>query len=52
MTGTLYEDRFMFLIISHSFLLRIRYALDKCGENQITHLCSKSFFPKIVPFMR
>jgi len=35
----------MFLIISHSFLLRIGYALDKRGENR-THLYSKTFFSK------
>jgi len=35
--GTVYEDRCTFLIISHSFLLRMRHVSDKRGrENQNT----------------
>jgi hypothetical protein len=46
MTGTVYEDQFIFLIISHSFLLRSRYALDKRGEK--THIyVQKHFFQKL-----
>ena len=36
--GTLHEDQYTFLIISHSVLPRIRTILDKRGrENQNTH---------------
>jgi len=38
MTGTLREHQYTFLIISLSFLLRMRNASDKiCAENQNTH---------------
>jgi len=51
--GTLHEDQYTFLIISRSFLLRMRNVSDKiCRENQNTHLVFSNFFPKIVPFMR
>ena len=37
-TGTLHEDRYIFLIISRSFLLIMRNVSDKiCAENQNTH---------------
>jgi hypothetical protein len=52
-TGTLHEDRYTFLIISRSVLLRMRNVSDKsCTENQNTHFTSNNVFPKIVPFMR
>ena len=38
MTGTLHGDRYTFLIISRSFLLRMRNVSDRsCRENQNTH---------------
>jgi endoglucanase Acf2 len=38
MTGTLHEDQYTFLIISHSFLLRMKNVSDKsCKENQNTY---------------
>jgi hypothetical protein len=45
--GTLHEDKYTFLIISHSVLLRMRNALDKsCRENQTHVLYSITFFKK------
>ena len=42
-----------FLIISCSFLLRMKNILDKsCRETRDTHLMFNDFFWKIVPFMR
>jgi len=42
-----------FLVISRSFLLRIRNVPDKsCRENQNTHFISSNSFSKIVPFIR
>ena len=38
--GTLNEDQYTFLIISHSVVLRMKNVSDKsCRENQNTHLC-------------
>jgi len=52
-TGTLHEYEYTFLIISRSFLLRMRNVSDKsCRENQNTHFIPNNFLPKIVPFMR
>ena len=52
-TGTLHEDRYTFMIISHWIRLRMRNVSDKiCRENQNTHFIFNNFFPKIVPFMR
>ena len=52
-TGTLHADRYTFLIISRSVLLRMRNVSDKsCTENQNTHFVFSNFFSKIVPFMR
>jgi hypothetical protein len=52
-TGYLHEYLCMFMIISRSILLRMRNVSDKsCRENQNTHFCFLSFFPKIVPFVR
>jgi hypothetical protein len=50
--GTLHEDQYTLLIISHSVLLRKRNVSDKTGRgNQNTHLCSVTFFfSKIVFF--
>ena len=51
--GTLYEDLHTFVIISRSFILRMRNVSDKsCTENENTHFVFSDFFPKIVPFMR
>jgi hypothetical protein len=42
-TGTLHADRYTFLIISRSVLLRMRNVSHKrCKENQNTHLCQKN----------
>ena len=44
-TCTLHEDRYTFLIISRSFLLRMRNDSDKsCRENQNTHFVFGNFF--------
>ena len=54
--NTLHEDRHTFLIISHSFLLRMRTVSDKsCKENQTHIFCCitiffKSSFRCIIPF--
>ena len=46
--GTLLEDQYTFLIISRSFLLRIRNVWGKiCGENQNTHFIQQLFFFQI-----
>jgi len=52
--GTLHEDQYTFLIICHSFLLRIRNVSDKsCRENQNTHfICSNLFFKNRVAYLR
>jgi len=52
-TGTLYVVQYTFLIISRSFLLRMRNVSDKsCRENRNTHFKLKNFLSKIVSFMR
>jgi hypothetical protein len=44
------KTQYTFLIISHSFFLRMRNVADKsCTENQNTLLCSVIFFSKIEP---
>jgi len=44
-TGTLHEDQYTFLIISRSFLLRMRNVSDKsCRENQNTCFVFSNFF--------
>jgi len=54
MKGTLHEDQYTFVIISRSFLLRMRNISENFRENQNTHFVFSSFFftPKIVPFVR
>ena len=50
--GTLH-DQYTFLIISRSFLLRMRNVSDKnCIKNENTHFVFSNFVSKIVPFMR
>jgi hypothetical protein len=52
-TGTLHQDRSTFIIISRSFLLRMRNTSEKsCRGTQNTHFVANSFFSKIVQFMR
>ena len=48
------EDLCMFMIISHSFLLRMRDVSDETyRENENTHfMFKKLFFLKVVPFVR
>jgi len=51
--GTLHEYQYALLIISRSFLLRVRNILDtRRRENQNTHFISNNVFSKIVQFMR
>ena len=43
--GTLHENQYTFLFISHSILLRMRNVSDKsCRENQLTHFVFSNFF--------
>jgi hypothetical protein len=53
-TVTSHEDQYTFLIISRSFLLRMRNALDRsCRGNQNTlFMFNNIIFPKIVPLAR
>jgi len=45
MTGTLHEDRYIFLIMSRSFLPRMRNVSENVVEKIKTHiLCSVTFF--------
>jgi len=51
--GTLYEDQYPFLIISHLIILRVRNVSDKiCTENQHTHFMFDNLALILVPFMR
>ena len=51
--GTLHEDRYTFVIIPQSFLLRMRNVSNKnFRENQNTHFMFNICFTKIMPFMR
>jgi len=51
--GTSLKYQYMFLITSHSFLLRMRSVSDQCCRgDQNTHFVFSSFFSKIVPFFR
>jgi len=44
--GTLHEDQYTFLIICHSFLLRMRNVSDKsCREYQNTHFIFNNYPP-------
>ena len=50
---TLYEDQYTFLIISRSFILRMKNISDEIfRENQNTHFVIRFFFSKILQFMR
>ena len=54
-TGTLHGDKYTYLIISLSFLLRMKNVSDKsCRENENAHFVFNIviFFSKIVPFVR
>jgi hypothetical protein len=44
-TGTLLEDRYTFLIISRSVLLRVRNVSDKSHREKTHILCSINFYP-------
>ena len=52
--GTLHEDQFTFMVISHTFLLTVRIVSEKnCTEYQNTHfMFNNFFFSIIVPFVR
>ena len=53
-TGTLFEDPWTFIIISHRILFRVRNVADKIckKKNQNTHfMFNNFFFLKSVPFM-
>jgi hypothetical protein len=44
-TGTLYEDHYTFLIISHSIILRMKSVQEKCRrENQNVHFMFNHYF--------
>jgi len=50
MAGTLHEDQYTFVTISHSVLLNMRYVSDwRCGENRETFYV-KHIFSQIMPF--
>ena len=53
-TATAHVNRYTFMIISRSIVLRMRNISDKiCRENQNTHFkFNVFFFSKILPFMR
>ena len=52
-TVTFREDRYTFLIISRSVLLKIKNVSGQsCRENENTHFVLSNIFPKTVPFMR
>jgi hypothetical protein len=52
MTGTLREDGFIFMIISHLIVLRMRNVSNKSGrKNQNTYFMFSNFFPKVVSFI-
>jgi hypothetical protein len=49
---TLHEDKYMFMITSRPFLLRMKDGADKrCRENQNTHFKFINFY-RIVPFVK
>jgi len=51
--STLHEDQYNFLIISRSFLRRMRNVSDKsCRENQNPNFVFSNIFSKILPLMR
>ena len=51
--GYLHEDQYTFLIITRSFLVRMRNVSDKsCRVNQNTHFMFSNVSTKIVPFGR
>jgi hypothetical protein len=53
MTSTLHEDLCKFMRVSRLILVRMRNNSDESYRGNQTHvLCSKPFFPKIVPSMR
>jgi len=52
-SGTLHEDQYKFLIISHSVRLRKRYVSEKsCSGNLNTHFVLNNYLLKIMLFMR
>ena len=51
-TGTLHEDQYIFLIISLSFLLRIRNVSEKVVEKIKIHFTFNNLSPKIMSFVR
>ena len=53
MMGIVHEDVCTFLLLSRSFLLRMRNVSDKlCTETQNTRIMLNNFFLKIVPLMK
>jgi hypothetical protein len=53
MPGALYEDQYIFFVISRSILLRTKRVSDKrCRENRKRHFVFSNSFSKIVPFMK
>jgi hypothetical protein len=50
--GTLHEDQYTCMIISRSFLLKMRNISDKICKKKTNFISNNIFFSKIVPFMR
>jgi len=50
-TGTLHEDLYTSMKISHCILLRMRNVSDKFVEKIKTTFHVQNFYPKTVPFM-
>jgi len=51
--GTLHEDQYTFIIISHSFLLMMKNVPDKiCRENQNAHFMFNNLFVLIILLTR
>jgi hypothetical protein len=52
MTVTLHEDQYTFLSYLAHFFLELENVQATIIEKVKTHVCSITFYPKIVPFMR
>jgi len=51
-TGAIYEDQYKFLIISHSFLLKMKKKVSEiCIRKTKSHILNLMNFSKILPFV-
>ena len=50
--ATLHEDKYTFMFISHSFLLRVKNIANILEKIKTHILCSFNFLSQIVLFMR